>query len=87
MVLYAAYFVWRHILPYEGRRAAWILTEDPENSEVNPFPTQSLLQLSSARTTSPLPNDLLAPNHLIKDISQMPSKIPNTTLSILFSNL
>lgn len=45
MVLYAGWFVWRHILPYEGRRAAWILLEDPENSEVK-TPSSQLLEVS-----------------------------------------
>ena len=34
MVLYAAWFTWRHIYPHEGRRAAWILERDPQEARV-----------------------------------------------------
>jgi hypothetical protein len=45
MVLYADWFVWRHILPYRGRRAAWVLNEDPEGrEEVMPRPFNLFLR-------------------------------------------
>jgi len=50
MVLYAAWFVWRHILPHDRRRAAWVLEEDPEKTERVPPPppcVSPLVQIST----------------------------------------
>ena len=30
MVLYGTYFIWQHIIKQRQRRAAWVLSEDPE---------------------------------------------------------
>lgn len=43
MVLYAAWFIWRHILPYEGRRAAWVLDKDPQQEVVHTLNNLSLI--------------------------------------------
>ena len=55
MVLYGTYFIWQHIIKQRQRRAAWVLSKDPESvGRVScPPPTAHRTQLCTSQQHLP----------------------------------